>query len=77
MSERINDALVRDALAMAIHRRRPSPGLIHHSDQGAQYRSAGYQRVLKAHGIIPIMSPKGNCRDNACAASFFGLRLAG
>lgn len=71
MSERINEALVRDALGMAIRRRQPSPGLIHHSDQGAQYKSAGYQRLLKAHGIIPSMSRKGNCHDNACAESFF------
>lgn len=71
MSERINEALVRDALAMAIHRRRPSPGLIHHSDQGVQYRSAGYQRLLKTHDMLPSMSRKGNCHDNACAESFF------
>lgn len=71
MSSRIDEALVRDALAMAIRHRRPAPGLIHHSDQGAQYRSAGYQRLLGAQGMIPSMSRKGNCHDNACAESFF------
>lgn len=71
MSARIDEALVRDALTMAIGHRRPAPGLIHHSDQGAQYRSAGYQRLLGAHGMIPSMSRKGNCHDNACAESFF------
>ncbi|MDZ7828279.1 MAG: IS3 family transposase [Halofilum sp. (in: g-proteobacteria)] len=71
MSERINQSLVRDALAMAIRHRRPAPGLIHHTDQGAQYRSAAYQRLLQAHEMIPSMSRKGNCYDNACAESFF------
>lgn len=71
MSERINQSLVRDALAMAIRHRRPSPGLIHHTDQGVQYRSAGYQQLLQAHGMMPSMSRKGNCYDNACAESFF------
>ena len=71
MSTRIDEALVRDALAMAIRHRRPAPGLIHHSDQGVQYRSAGYQRMLRAHGMVPSMSRKGNCHDNACAESFF------
>lgn len=71
MSTRIDEALVRDALAMAIRHRRPAPGLIHHRDQGAQYRSVGYQRLLGAHGMIPSMSRKGNCYDNACAECFF------
>lgn len=71
MGERIDQALVRGALAMAIEHREPGPGLIHHSDQGAQYRSAAYQDLLKAHAMVPSMSRKGNCHDNACVESFF------
>lgn len=71
MSERINQALVARALTMALHQRRPAPGLIHHTDQGAQYRATAYQRLLGAHHIMASMSRKGNCYDNACAESFF------
>lgn len=71
MSERINQQLVRDALNMAIRHRRPPPGLIHHTDQGSQYRSAVYQQLLHTHKMIPSMSRKGNCYDNACMESFF------
>lgn len=71
MGERINLALVRSALAMAVQHRRPKPGLIHHSDQGAQYTASGYQAMLTANAMIPSMSRKGNCYDNACAESFF------
>lgn len=71
MSERINQPLVRDALTMAIRHREPPAGLIHHTDQGAQYRSATYQQLLRVHDMIPSMSRRGNCYDNACAESFF------
>lgn len=71
MGERINLALVRSALAMAVQHRRPKPGLIHHSDQGSQYTASGYQAMLTANAMIPSMSRKGNCYDNACAESFF------
>jgi len=71
MSERINQALVSEALSMAIRRRRPTPGLIHHTDQGAQYRSAPYQHVLRTHQMRASMSRKANCLDNACAESLF------
>ncbi|MCS6325510.1 MAG: transposase [Nitrospira sp.] len=40
--------------------------------ESAQYAATSYQRVLKAHGLIPSMSRKGNCWDNACVESFFG-----
>jgi transposase InsO family protein len=59
------------ALQQAIWRRRPGPGLIHHSDRGVQYASHAYREVLGRHGIQASMSRKGNCWDNAVAESFF------
>jgi putative transposase len=72
MSSRINTALVADALKMALGRRRPLAGLIHHSDRGSQYASHAYRDLLKAHGIECSMSGKGDCLDNAVAERFFG-----
>jgi len=57
------------ALQMALGRRRPAAGLIHHSDQGVQYASAAYQRLLATHRMTPSMSRRGNCWDNAVAVS--------
>lgn len=75
MGERQNRALVIDALMMAIERRHPAPGLIHHSDQGILYASTLYREILKAHHMIPSMSRKGECYDNAVVESFFsGLK---
>jgi putative transposase len=71
LSERITDALTLGALDMALARRRPLSGLLHHSDRGSQYASGGYQRVLAQHGIVCSMSRRGNCWDNAVAESFF------
>lgn len=71
MSDRPNRYLVKDALRMAIDVRNPKPGLIHHTDQGIQYRASDYQAILKIHDMIPSMSRKGNCHDNAVAESFF------
>jgi putative transposase len=71
MSERITDDLTLDALDMALARRRPAQGLLHHSDRGSQYASGDYQRVLAQHGIVCSMSRRGNCWDNAVAESFF------
>ena len=59
------------ALEMAINRRQPGRGLIHHSDRGSQYASGAYQEMLKGRGIIPSMSRKGDCWDNAPMESFF------
>ena len=72
MSSRMKAELVCDALRMAIWRRRPKPGLIHHSDRGSQYASKAFRRLLKANGILGSMSRKGNCWDNAVVESFFG-----
>lgn len=72
LSERINAELVCDALRMALGRRRPSNGLMYHSDRGVQYASEEYQGLLKEYGIKASMSRKGNCWDNAVVERFFG-----
>ena len=59
------------ALQMALKRRCPDAGLVHHSDQGCTYASEGYQDVLDTHGITCSMSRRGNCYDNAVMESFF------
>jgi putative transposase len=71
MSERITDDLTLDALGMALARRRPPQGLVHHSDRGSQYASGDYQQVLDDHGMVCSMSRRGDCWDNAVAESFF------
>ena len=65
--------LVIDALSMALDRRRPERGLIHHSDRGVQYTSDDFRNELERHGIVCSMSRRGNCYDNAVVESFFGL----
>ena len=59
------------ALEMAVKRRCPDAGLLHHSDQGCTYASEDYQAVLDAHEIVCSMSRRGNCYDNAVMESFF------
>jgi putative transposase len=71
MRERMTKELVIDALRMAWFRRRPPPGLIHHSDRGSQYCSHDSQKQLAAYGMLASMSRKGNCWDNATSESFF------
>lgn len=63
--------LVKKAIVMAIGRRNPGPGLIHHSDRGIQYACDEYRRLLQNHGMISSMSRSGNCLDNAVAERFF------
>jgi len=72
MKRRLTRDLVVDALRQAVGRRKPPPGLIHHSDRGSQYASGEFQELLDKHGFICSMSRKGNCYDNACVESFFG-----
>ena len=72
MSAHNDQALVLQALNMALCRRQPPQGLIHHSDRGSVYCGTAYLAMLKAHGIKPSMSRKGDCWDNAVAESFFG-----
>jgi transposase InsO family protein len=76
MSETIDTDLAIAALKMAIHRRKPSKGLMHHSDRGIQYASYAYQDVLKEYHMVCSMSRKGNCWDNAPAESFFSTLKA-
>ncbi len=59
------------ALEMALKRRCPDLGLLHHSDQGCTYASEDYQDILEARGIVCSMSRRGNCWDNAVMESFF------
>jgi len=56
---------------MAVKRRCPEVGLLHHSDQGSTYAGEDYQAVLEAHGITRSMSRRGNCYDNAVMEAFF------
>ena len=63
--------LVVDALEMAVTRRRPKPGLVHHSDQGSQYVSLRFGECCREIGIHRSMGSKGDCFDNAVAESFF------
>lgn len=68
----VNDRhLTIKALDMAVKRRCPEVGLLHHSDQGSTYASEDYQAVLEAHGITCSMSRRGNCYDNAVMEAFF------
>ena len=68
----VNDRhLTLKALGMALKRRCPEAGLLHHSDQGCTYASDDYQRMLDAHGITCSMSRRGNCYDNAVMEAFF------
>jgi len=68
----VNDRhLTINALAMALKRRCPEIGLLHHSDQGCTYASEDYQVLLEAHGIVCSMSRRGNCHDNAVMESCF------
>ncbi len=71
MGTALDTGLALDALRMALGRRRPCPGLLHHSDRGCQYASAEYRSALAAAGLTPSMSRKGDCWDNAVAESFF------
>lgn len=71
MAPTMHAKVVVDALQMAIDRRRPESGLVHHSDRGTQYASEAFRSVLTTHGLIASMSRKGNCYDNAAMESFF------
>lgn len=65
--------LVLQALLAAVWRRKPSPGLLLHSDQGTQFTSEDWQSFLREHDIVCSMSRRGNCHDNAAMESFFQL----
>ena len=63
--------LVLQALLAAVWKRKPGPGVLVHSDQGSQFTSDDWQAFLKAHHMVPSMSRRGNCHDNAVVESFF------
>jgi putative transposase len=71
MRSDLSTDLVVGALDMAISRRAPGRGLIHHSDQGCQYTSLAFGRRCRETGILPSMGSVGDCYDNALAESFF------
>jgi putative transposase len=70
MATHLRSELVVDALQMAIARRKPSPGLVHHSDRGVQYTSLTFSKRLKDEGLLPSMGRVGSAYDNALAESF-------
>jgi transposase InsO family protein len=71
MSESLATTLPLAALNMALTQRHPPTGLIHHSDRGVQYASECYRQALAAAGVVPSMSRRGNCYDNALMESFW------
>ena len=72
MDSRMTKTLVVDALRAAYWRKKPMPGLMHHSDRGSQYCSSAYRALQVSYGMKTSMSRKGNCWDNAPMESFFG-----
>jgi len=71
MKPHLNRDLVLDALLMAVWRRKPKSQVIVHSDQGSQYGSDDWMRFCRDNRLLPSMSRRGNCFDNAVAESFF------
>jgi putative transposase len=71
MATHMRAELVTAALDMAVARRRPGEGLVHHSDHGSQYTSIAFGRRLRESGIAASMGSIGDCYDNAMAESFF------
>jgi putative transposase len=71
MATHMRASLVVDALKMALARRRPDPGLIHHSDQGSQYVSLAFGHAAGSAGIAISMGSRGDAYDNAVAETFF------
>jgi transposase InsO family protein len=72
MADRMTQELTGQALFRAVQRKRPMPGLIHHSDRGSQYCAADYRMLVDQFGMKASMSRRGNCYDNAPIESFWG-----
>ncbi len=70
MDNHLRTELVTDALRMALWRRRPPPGVVHHSDRGSQYTALSFGECLKEAGVFPSMGRVGSALDNAMAESF-------
>jgi putative transposase len=71
VSDRLTEDLTLKALDQALAHRRPSAGLLHHSDRGSQYAARRYRKRLASHGLRASMSRRGDCWDNAMVESFF------
>ena len=71
MDEQPRGQLALDALLMALGRRQPQAGQLHHSDRGGNYSSRAYQALLAKHELVASMSRRGNCYDNAAMESFW------
>ena len=71
MDKTMDRHLVINALLMAVWQRNPKNEVLVHSDQGSQYVSSDYLAFMNEHKLIPSMSRRGNCHDNAVAESFF------
>ena len=71
LKPRLTADIVTDALTMAWFRKKPTPGLLHHSDRGSQYASQAFQDKLQEYSMTCSMSRKGNCWDNAPTESWF------
>lgn len=70
MADHLRSELVVDALEMALARRRPDPGLVHHSDQGCQYTAVLFGKRCARAGIEVSMGSVGDCYDNAVCEAF-------
>jgi putative transposase len=73
MGERMTRNLISESLLQAVKAKRPTKGLMHHSDRGSQYCSIEYRKLLDYCGLRVSMSGKGNCYDNAPMESFWGM----
>jgi transposase InsO family protein len=73
MDTSMKASLVNDAITMALWQRRPTKGLIWHTDRGSQYCSNSHREILKDHRVLQSMSRTGDCWDNATSESFFGI----
>jgi putative transposase len=71
MADHLRTELVLDAVGMAIHTRRPEPGLVHHTDRGSQYTSYEFGKTLRNSGLLAPMGRVGSAYDNAMAESVF------
>jgi putative transposase len=71
MADHLRTELVIEAVEMALWRRRPEEGVIHHSDQGSQYTSLAFGQRLREADLVASMGSRGDCYDNAMAESFF------
>ena len=71
MNSVLETTLVLDALNMALWNRRPTAGVVHHSDRGTQYTSLAFGRRCQDAGVVPSMGSAGDAYDNALAEAFF------